>query len=363
MKRLIAALLILVTLLVFTFGLVLGDKEPQSGFSVRLEELFSLKTKAGKPASLKPVFSAGKTGEEERILTLASEITAGLDTEYAKLEAVYDWITTNIDYDAEKAANPAAFGSGAIYALNYRRGVCHDYAELALALLEASGLEAEYLSGEVVLAEGKTELHAWNEAVAGDVRYGLDTTWGAGFMLEDKSVFVRMPRDIYLTSPQKLARLHQDPLYKQEQEEAFLKKSSALKEAVLMPKQEQDLLAFFNHFREENNLNSLEEEKPLVALARQHAEDYAEAVCRDEEVDLNHLADDLGEAAPKIGARSAGMYVLIRWLHPGENSDETAEDVLKELAAPLSDAQWQTLAIGMVRKGELLVIVNLFLEH
>jgi hypothetical protein len=362
-KRLIAVLSILVVLLFFTLFSVINEREGLIALPVNVEGLFSSADERAKTRELIFPVSADDEQQNERIISLAAEITANLDSEYAKLEAIYDWITTNIDYDLEKAANLSAYGSGAEYVLDKGSGVCHDYAELALALLAASGIEAEYRRGEVMIGEGETELHAWNEATADGVRYALDTTWGAGFMLDDKSAYIRMPRRIYLTTPAELARLHSDPLYKQEQEEAYMRKVNAAEPLSPLPGLEQELLALFNSYRVEKGLNLLNEEKELLELARSHAAEYAGLVCSGEKIDLEKLGKELGEAAPALKARSAGMYVLVKWLYPAQAAEDIYEDVLDELSASLHDSRWQALTTGVVRKGDLLIVVNLFLEY
>ena len=364
MKRLIVALSILVLLLLFTLFSVLNEKEGLVALPVTVERLFSTGGEGLKNREITFfTCSADQEQHNERIITLAAEITAGLDNDFAKLEAIYDWITTNIDYDLEKAANLSAYGSGPEYALDNGRGVCHDYAELVLALLTASGIEAEYKRGEVVVGDGETELHAWNEATVDGVRYALDTTWGAGFMLDDKSAYIRMPRRIYLTTPADLARLHSDLLYKQEQEEAYMRQVNAAKPLVPLPGLEQELLTLFNSYRVEEGLDLLKEETGLLELARRHAGDYAGLVCRGEILNLDNLGMDLGEAAPALKARSAGMYVLVKWLYPAQAPEDIYEDVLDELSASLNDSRWQAISIGVVRKGDLLITVNLFLEY
>lgn len=363
MKRLIAVLLVLAVLLLFTLIFINSDQQALIALPGSVEGLFSAGSEVIKSRVPKIALERDQKEENERILALAAQITAGLEDEYARLEAVYDWVTTNIDYDLEKAANLAAYGSGALYALEHGRGVCHDYAKLTLSLLTAAGLKAEYRSGEVAVTENETELHAWNEAVAGGLRYALDTTWGAGFMLEDKSAYICLPRKIFLTTPEDLARLHSDPLYKQQREEAYMKEVNAGQPAAVLLAEEEELLAFFNRYRNERGLPALDEEKSLLVLARRYAEEYAEATCRGEEIELDSLSAALSEAAPSTGARSAGLYALIKWLYPGQAADEIYEDVTKELSTSLNERRWQALALGLVRKGDLLVAINLFLEY
>ena len=188
--------------------------------------------------------------------SLARQLTEGVSDDYEKLGAIYDWVTHNITYDLEKSKNIGEYGSGAAYLFKERKGVCHDYAELTRALLKAVGIKATYERGEVHPAPGKTENHAWNRALIGDTWYGLDTTWGSGFVDIEKEIFVPRPSRLYLTTPEELARLHSDPEYK-EACEAKLRRSEALAaKPRSLPKSEGRLLKLINKSREEK-LNPL----------------------------------------------------------------------------------------------------------
>ncbi|HWQ75488.1 MAG TPA: transglutaminase-like domain-containing protein [Syntrophomonas sp.] len=79
---------------------------------------------------------------------------------------LYRWISRNITYDYDKAAqlsqNPDGMESGAIVAFNSRTGVCFDYASLYVAMCRAAGLQVRLVTGL-----GYSGLvwgdHAWNQ--------------------------------------------------------------------------------------------------------------------------------------------------------------------------------------------------------
>jgi hypothetical protein len=240
-----------------------------------------------------------------------------------------------------KAENLTDYGSGALYALENRSGVCHDYAELTKALLLAVGIEATYERGDVLVSAGEYELHAWNEAIIGGTRYALDTTWGSGFMLENGSEHIQKPRRIYLTTPGDLALLHSDPVYKQEREVAYRLKVNAVKPVINLPVEEAYLLVLLNKYRGKQGLSKLSEEKRLNDMVQRFAEKSAEATVSGLDIDLDDLGKELTAMASGLNISSAGMHVLVKWLYPPTDLEETWEQVVAEQAVPLSESRWK----------------------
>ena len=354
MKRLLAAVFILLifTLLSVVFFVTTGEDEKELGLpSVSFQLPGSMNTAEISPEN------------EVIIISLAEEITVGLNSDYERLSAVYDWVTHNITYDLQKAENLADYGSGALYALENRSGVCHDYAELTKALLLAVGIEATYERGDVLVGVGEYELHAWNEAIISGTRYALDTTWGSGFMLEDGSEYIQKPRRIYLTNPEELSLLHNDPVYKQEREEAYMLEVNAAKPVINLPAEEENLIALFNQYREKQGLGKLSEEKRLKELVQRFAEKSAEATVSGLDIDLDDLGSELISIASGLNISSAGMHALVKWLYPPMDIEEAWEQVVAEQAVPLSESRWKAVSVGVVQKGDLLVYISIFVDY
>lgn len=294
---------------------------------------------------------------------LALTITAGLDSDYDKMVAVYDWVTGNIAYDLDKAANISAYGAGANYLLETGRGVCHDYAELTKAMLTALGIEATYEKGEVIPEAGETELHAWNRVLIGETWYALDTTWGAGFILEDGFGFVQKPRRIYLTSPEELELLHNDPEYKHNREQEYLKEISLDKPVVHLSDVEQTLFILGNDYRSDQGLPFYSNENRLTGLARRYSADLAEAICVGADYSLKELSDELTRQAGDMKIKSAVMNAYSKWLYHPSVTTEFLDLVISDHSKSLSDAQWEAVAIGVTRKGDLVAIIFIFVEY
>ena len=100
----------------------------------------------------------------------------------ATVEAVAQWVNASLEY----VRGVTHVHTSAAEAFKEGRGVCQDFAHLALAVLRAGGVPARYVSGYLypdeeaaVGAAAMAESHAWIEAWAGDW-WGLDPTNGVG---------------------------------------------------------------------------------------------------------------------------------------------------------------------------------------
>ncbi len=311
------------------------------------------------------LFSGGSVENRSTLVEdKALEIVSGLENDYDMMVAVYDWITQNMAYDLDKADNVSAYGSGAEYLMLNGRGVCHDYAKLAEAMLKAVGIEAAYVSGEVINSAGEAELHAWNTALVNGQVYAMDTTWGAGFPSTDRSEFIQKPRPIYLASPSELERLHQDPLYRQEKEHAYMLETAACAEIYYLPGYEAELLELFNEYRFERELSRLEPEVALIDLVRQSAADSTEAICNGEEFTLDALSEQLKQDAPSIGMKSASIHSLSIWSYQLPGAEEIYERFIDDQSGgPLNEGHFQKAAVSVLRRGDLLVSIFVFLEY
>ena len=328
------------------------------------EEAVPLQLEEGDPAT------GGKAAEDAEttatsIKNLARQITAEAGDDYDKLVAIYDWVTANITYDLEKAKNIGEYGYGAEYLFETRKGVCHDYAELTRALLKAVGIKATYERGEVHPAPGKTENHAWNRALIGETWYGLDTTWGSGFIDEDKGLFVPRPSRLYLTTPEELARLHRDPEYKEACEIKQMRNRARKAKPVCLPKYEAGLLKRFNKSREEAGLASFKEETALLEITRQSAAGAAEKECRNEKYSLSELEKKVMDKSLPLRLSCFQFYLFTVWDYPTPTAKELYRQILEQSKPPafLNDSAFTGLTVGVVRQGDLVVVILLGLSY
>jgi outer membrane biosynthesis protein TonB len=112
--------------------------------------------------------ASGIETTNSQIVSLSNQITSGMSTDWDKARAITRWVATNITYDAS-AANR---NSGALAALQSRRGVCEDYAKLCAALGRAANIPTRVVygytdSGSKWPSSGSFSLsgyrHAWVE--------------------------------------------------------------------------------------------------------------------------------------------------------------------------------------------------------
>ncbi len=288
---------------------------------------------------------------------LARQITAEIPDDYGRLCAIYDWVTANIAYDLEKAKKMEEYGYGAEYLLENRKGVCHDFAELTGALLKAVGIKATYERGEVRPAPGKTEQHAWNHVQIGESCYGLDTTWGAGFVDEEKGQFVQRPSRLYLTTADELARLHSDPAHKEAREIEWSRARAVAARAVYLPEYESGLLVLFNETRQEAGLAPLKEEPRLSSAVRQSAAEAAAKASQDEEYSLDRLNRELEQSASQLRLARAGLYAFTVWDFPTPTVEEIHRLIAAQQDSFLHEGLYQGLTVGVVHRGDLLTVV------
>ena len=138
------------------------------------------------------------TTDDSKISSLASQLTAGLSSDYEKLRAITDWISTNITYDWDlyKSGNQTYDSISASGTFLRRSSVCEGYANLTAAMLRAVGIPTRKVSG-YALGYGTEERwddtalsgdsnHAWNLAWADGRWVTVDTTWA----IFDPSVWI-----------------------------------------------------------------------------------------------------------------------------------------------------------------------------
>ena len=87
--------------------------------------------------------SKGIESNHTMITGLASSLTQNIKRDWDKAEAITRWVAKNMTYDA----NSANRNSGALHALQTRKGVCEDYAALSAALARAANVPARVVYG------------------------------------------------------------------------------------------------------------------------------------------------------------------------------------------------------------------------
>lgn len=111
-----------------------------------------------------------------------------------KAYLLYRWISRNIAYDDQKAAElskkTSGTDSGAVVAFNTRTGVCFDYASLYVAMCRAVGLKVRLVTGLGYSGLSWGD-HAWNQVYIPDEDrwINVDATFGTVTDYFDKPDF------------------------------------------------------------------------------------------------------------------------------------------------------------------------------
>lgn len=99
----------------------------------------------------------------------AAELTEGKTTDIEKVDAIYDYIISNIVYDTEKAKNvKSGYLPNIDDTLLNNKGICFDYASIMAAMLRSQKIPAKLVMG---YSSNLSSYHAWNEV------YTEETGW------------------------------------------------------------------------------------------------------------------------------------------------------------------------------------------
>lgn len=121
--------------------------------------------------------------DSEKVVALASALAGARLTDREKLEAIYDWVTGNIDYDYQAYKSGRNLPVKASATLEKGAGICRDYSFVVAALARAAGLPARVIYGKVFDRNAKVWYdHAWNEVYADGRWIVLDATRDAGYI-------------------------------------------------------------------------------------------------------------------------------------------------------------------------------------
>ncbi len=99
----------------------------------------------------------------------AEELTEGKETDFEKIDVIYDYIISNIAYDNEKAKTvKSGYLPSVDEILKSNKGICFDYASVMAAMLRSQDIPAKLVTG---YSSNLNVFHAWNEV------YTKETGW------------------------------------------------------------------------------------------------------------------------------------------------------------------------------------------
>ncbi|MBU4547942.1 MAG: transglutaminase family protein, partial [Euryarchaeota archaeon] len=106
-----------------------------------------------------------------QIKSLAASLTGGLNNNWDKAEAIFNWVRNNLRYEFYYNTK-----YGAVNTLANRSGNCVDHAHLVVALSRAAGIPARYAHGDCTFNSGNTYGHVWAEILISKEWYAADAT-------------------------------------------------------------------------------------------------------------------------------------------------------------------------------------------
>ena len=107
--------------------------------------------------------------ENSETVKKAKELVEGKETDIEKVDAIYDYIISNIVYDNEKARTvKSGYLPSIDEILKINKGICFDYSSVMAAMLRSQSIPTKLVTG---YSSNLSAFHAWNEI------YTEETGW------------------------------------------------------------------------------------------------------------------------------------------------------------------------------------------
>jgi hypothetical protein len=122
---------------------------------------------------LKPYLKATTNCQvgNSKIKSVVNSLIKGLTSDYAKAEAIFNYVRDAVSYSFYYDTHYGALGT-----LNAKRGNCVDQAHLLVAMYRTAGLPARYVHGSCTFSSGSTYGHVWAQVLIGDTWVCADAT-------------------------------------------------------------------------------------------------------------------------------------------------------------------------------------------
>ncbi|KAA3621367.1 MAG: hypothetical protein DWQ02_27920 [Bacteroidetes bacterium] len=196
----------------------------------------------------------------QNVKELAGHLTKGLDTDLEKARAFYVWIANNIKYDArfyfndKRTPQQIKDRQKVSNVLRTKIAVCEGYSNLFHELCLEAGIPSIFVSGFTKTNKGRIPrtTHAWNVIKVDGKWVLIDSTWGAGYVDEDKKRFNRYFKEQYFMAlPEQfvLDHLPHDPIFQIQSNPVSLKVFSESENAILEHLKE-NAQPDFEHFQD-----------------------------------------------------------------------------------------------------------------
>lgn len=183
----------------WVYNYITLDKTPDGGWEIRESPVFAHnKQMYEKDKSIKdalkhtPSIQSANAG----IVSIAEQLTQGIESDYDKALALHDWICSYMYYDTDSLSSPQTPPYSASEVVKSQRAVCLGFATLMAALCRSIDIPCNVVSGYALGVGSDTEWtdetivteeqnHAWNEVYADGRWIIVDTTWDCANKFEN----------------------------------------------------------------------------------------------------------------------------------------------------------------------------------
>jgi len=162
---------------------------------------------------------------------LAEVLFESAETDQEKAEAIYHWVTHNIEYDLKQYEDfrsgdrdkkggkrirrkemPEHNAKKVVKALRNRAGICEDYSLIVQSLCEEADLESKLVKGYIRIDPSKLrstgEKHMWNLVKINDEWLPIDATYGAGYIDKNNDFVFNYDKNYFLANKEQFSLNH-----------------------------------------------------------------------------------------------------------------------------------------------------------
>lgn len=131
------------------------------------------------------LLNGGATLWDTQTEELTDEICAGCDTDAEKVQAIYSWMVTNLEYDYDYKALFQYFDVRKT--LRTKQGVCFDFSHLFTALCRSQNIPCYAVDG--ISYKDSTVSHTWNRVYYDGSWWNMDVTNDISSTATGKSLY------------------------------------------------------------------------------------------------------------------------------------------------------------------------------
>ena len=184
----------------WVYNYITLDKTPDGGWEMSQSPVFSHnKQMYEKDKSIKDALkhTASIQSNSDAIISIAQQLTAGIDSDYDKVLALHDWICSYMYYDIDSLSAQETPPYYATDIVKSRKAVCLGFATLMASLCRSIDIPCNVVSGYALginddnmawndtTAATEEQNHAWNEVYVDGRWIIVDTTWDCANKIEN----------------------------------------------------------------------------------------------------------------------------------------------------------------------------------